>query len=149
MKNKHGFGLIEVLAAAVVLGFLIVGLTQLQKGNREAVLRVRARDGAQVAATEVIDSLRRIGLSSIEVGVPIRLTKKRTFEGAVGQSEIEYTISVHVSNDAAHKSEEQTELTRAATSDELAYDYAKRLDVFVEWPFKQSTQGIQVSEVIK
>jgi len=153
-NRKSGFGLMEVLAAAVVLGFLIVGLTQLQKGNREAVLRIRARDVAQTIATDVIDSLKRLGFNSISITQePIQNEIEKTFEGAVGHSKILYRVNINITEnqDDIRKSEEQTALTRAnsSSSNELAYDFARIVDVSVEWEFKNSTQSIQISEVIK
>lgn len=151
---KKGFGIIEVLVAAVVLGFLIVGLNELQKGNRESVIRIRARDVAQNIAAEVIDSLRRAGLNTVET-INDPLEKERIFKGAgVGDVPIKYYITVEVEEDEIYKSNEHTALTRAtvsnpSVSDRLAYDFAKKLNVNVEWEFKKSTQSIQVSEVIK
>ncbi|MCL2102118.1 MAG: hypothetical protein FWH22_10455 [Fibromonadales bacterium] len=150
--NKKGFGIIEVLAASVVLGFLIVGLTQLQKGNREAVLRIRARDAAQLVATDVIDSLKRLGLSSVEI-TPTEFEKERVFEGSGGSitSTVKYLVKVEVSRgeDDIYENTEQTSFTRNFNEDLLKYDYAKRVDISVEWEFKKSTQSIQISEVIK
>ena len=65
MKNKKGFGITEVLISAFVLGLLYMAILHMQTGNREAVLRIRGRDGAIEVAQEVIGSLNRAGLASI------------------------------------------------------------------------------------
>ncbi|MDR3001944.1 MAG: hypothetical protein LBU89_11855 [Fibromonadaceae bacterium] len=139
------------MLAAVVLGFLAVGLAQLQKGNREAVLRIRARDGAQAVATEVIDSLKRVGLSSVKITAadsPLDFKKSRTFEGAVGKTTVDYNVRVGIREGKA--SADQTGLTREDPDvSNLEYDYAKNLDVIVEWKFKNSEQSISMSAVIK
>ena len=40
-RFKRGFGIVEVLIAAAVLGFLYTALLNLQSGNRDALLRIR------------------------------------------------------------------------------------------------------------
>ena len=55
-KLKRGFGIVEVLVAAAVLGFLYVAVLNLQSGNRESLLRIRGRDGATEVAQNIIDS---------------------------------------------------------------------------------------------
>ena len=158
---KKGIGILEVLIAALVLGFLIVGLTGLQKGNRESVLRIRARDVAQVVATDIIDSLKRTGLNALppfSSDEPIEIpsfTVERFFDGATGKTSIIYSVNIRVRKDDILTSEEETGFIRAkkkadpATANELAYDFAKKIDVTVEWDFKKSPQSIQMSEVIK
>ena len=61
---KRGIGIIEVMVAALVLGILYAAVSNLQKGNREALLRIRGRDGATEVAQNVIDSLGALGLAS-------------------------------------------------------------------------------------
>ena len=57
LGKKSGFGIVEVLVAAAVLGFLYVALLNLQGGNHDALLRIRGRDGATEVAQNLIDSL--------------------------------------------------------------------------------------------
>ena len=54
----------EVLVAALVLGILYAAVSNLQKGNRDALLRIRGRDGATEVAQNIIDSLGALGLAS-------------------------------------------------------------------------------------
>ena len=56
-SHKRGFGIVEVLVAAAVLGFLYMAVLNLQSGNRDALLRIRGRDGATEVAQNIIDSL--------------------------------------------------------------------------------------------
>jgi prepilin-type N-terminal cleavage/methylation domain-containing protein len=155
--SQKGFGLIEVLFAAVVLGFLIVGLTRLQIGNRESILRVRARDAANTFAQETIDSISALG-SAAKVGQN-NFSKSREFtSGIIGNAKVDYKIAVDV-NDVDATSEEgklriteETELTRAQTTDKLdvVHKFARQVDVTVSWNFKNnSKQSINMSSVIK
>ena len=50
----RGFGIIEILISIVVLGFLMTALLNLQLGNRDALLRIRARDGAVDVAQDAM-----------------------------------------------------------------------------------------------
>lgn len=142
-RFNRGFGLLEVLIAAVVLGFLIVGLNKLQMGNREMVLRVRARDAAQIVAQEFIDSLSSLGLAAIPDTIIDSTT--RTWQGS---SIIKYKINAGV-KDASFKSVESSYFTRSIGQDDTMHVTAKRIDLTVIWPFKNSTQSINISRIIK
>ncbi|MDR1812998.1 MAG: hypothetical protein LBQ87_09255 [Candidatus Fibromonas sp.] len=147
----------EVLAAAVVLGFLIVGLTRLQLGNREVVLRIRARDAAQIVAQDFIDSLSRQGISSIKTGdIP---DKKKEYEWT-GQnskndqskmtSKITYTIGGKIADEETLNSVERSNFTdTGAEGADTKHIVAKKVDLTVSWPSKGSTQSISVSRIIK
>ena len=65
LGKKSGFGIVEVLIAAAVLGFLYMALLNLQSGNREALLRIRGRDGATEVAQNLIDSLGSLGIARL------------------------------------------------------------------------------------
>ena len=54
----------EVMVAALVLGILYAAISNLQKGNRDALFRIRGRDGATEVAQSVIDELSAKGLAS-------------------------------------------------------------------------------------
>jgi len=169
-KNKSGFGLIEVLAAAVVFGFLFIGLNILQKGNREGVLRVRARDAANVIAQDVIDSISTLGFSSVVEGTregkcpPIDtykdLCRTRAFDGETGSMKMDYAITVKVSEDPSQRvgdSKSENYLTsdyivaNSSNSNALKMErmFAKRVEVTVNWEFKKTLQSINVSAVIR
>jgi prepilin-type N-terminal cleavage/methylation domain-containing protein len=146
--GKKGFGLLEVMAAAVVLGFLIVGLTRLQSGNREAALRIRTRDAAQIVAQQFLDSLSSIGINSITVGTPLQSSKDYKWEGNqknTGESgitsQVTYTIIADITNEGTsdEKSNFKTE----------THTMAKKVNLTVSWPFKGSTQSISLSRIIK
>lgn len=152
LKNKKGFGITEVLISALVLGFLYLALLHMQVGNREALLRIRSRDGAVEVAQQVLDSLNRIGLESIQSD-PVATTSfeldkiYRSWERGTkvggGKSTIEYTPTVTVSptNDYLATSESNYET--------VSHVYAKQVNVQVSWKFKGSTQSINVSSVIR
>ena len=55
----------EVLVSALILGLLLTALLKLQGSNREALLKLRGRDGAVDVAQSIIDSLNRSGISSM------------------------------------------------------------------------------------
>jgi len=140
---KKGFGLIEVLFAAVVLGFLVVGLTRLQLGNREGILRIRARDVANIIAQDVIDSISTLGLAA-KIGGPYKFSD--TTE--IGIYDIVYVVK---EAEIEQKAKAETELIKAQTTDKLTLDheFARQIDVTVSWNFKKSPQSISVSSVIR
>jgi len=149
---KKGFGLLEVLAAAVVLGFLLVGLNTLQLGNREAILRIRARDAASDIAQEVIDSIR--GSASVAFGErnceegDEDLCRSRTFKNAT----VDYKIKVKIDTTAAQRSEiETTGYARNDNPDrvKVEYQFAKQIDVTVKWLHRNTPQSINVSAVVR
>lgn len=164
IKSRKGFGITEVLISAVVLGFLYMAILHMQTGNREALLRIRGRDGAIEVAQQVIDSLNRIGIASIPdestppgddsedevVGHnyiwkwnPIQRSWDRGEKVGGGQSIIQYTPTVTVSpaNDYTATSESNLE--------SVQHVYAKQVNVQVSWQFKGSTQSINMSTVIR
>lgn len=63
ISRKRGIGILEVMVAALVLGILYAAISNLQKGNREALLRIRGRDGATEVAQNIIDKLGAMGLA--------------------------------------------------------------------------------------
>jgi prepilin-type N-terminal cleavage/methylation domain-containing protein len=138
---KRGFGLLEVLVAAVVLAFLLVGLNTMQKGNREAVLRIRSRDAAQIIAQDFLDSLSRLGLSSI---VGDEIIEGRVYEWK-GQNNmtasLEYTIDAKIT--------ETNTVTEQSNLENLTHTTSKKIDLTVSWPFKKSTQSISMSRIVK
>lgn len=163
-SRKRGFGIMEVMVAALVLGLLYAAVCQLQKGNRESLLRIRGRDGATEVAQNIIDELSARGVAyftddnmtpcgenCLAMAVP---SVTRTWKGQPGigsyDISITYDISIRVSSDTEDKyrAQESTLLSKN-TAESLSHVYAKRLDVTVSWPYKGSTQSITVSGVIR
>jgi Tfp pilus assembly protein PilV len=149
--SKKGFGLMEVMAAAVVLGFLIVGLTRLQMGNREATLRIRTRDAAQIVAQQFIDSLSSVGINSIEssiidppIEVEYRWHSKKASDTIT--SKVIYTITGKISD--MDSSSEESKLSM-----DTKHVMAKEVNLTVSWqPFQdksRGTQNITLSRIIK
>lgn len=164
MKNKKGFGIMEVLISAVVLGLLYMAVLHMQTGNYEALLRIRGRDGAIEVAQQVIDSLNRIGIASIPDptnhaegdegtideanNLVLELPKisrswDRNEKVGGGKSTIEYepVLTVSPTTDYTATSESNLESVR--------HTYAKQVNVQVSWRFKGSTQSINMSTVIR
>lgn len=156
-KGKSGFGIVEVLVAAAVLGFLYIAVLNLQTGNRESLLRIRGRDGATEVAQNIIDSLNSIGLASLsdekltnasgEMKPIIINGIKRTWKAQPGAIQYDMTVTydaeVIVSSDSIYTATAQSQY------DTVSHIYAKRLNVKVSWPFKNSIQSINVSGVIR
>ena len=166
-KNKKGFGIMEVLVSAVVLGFLYMALLHLQTGNHETMLRIRGRDGAIEVAQQVIDSLNRIGIASIpdnQSAAPAEGDANNKIDGdgnyvrplpkvsrswdrgdkvGGGTSTIEYTPIVTVSPTTAYTATSESSL------ENVSHVYAKQVNVEVSWQFKGSTQSINMSTVIR
>jgi type II secretory pathway pseudopilin PulG len=158
-SRKRGFGIMEVMVAALVLGLLYAAVCQLQKGNREALLRIRGRDGATEIAQNVIDDLSARGLASL---TDANLTHNedgtwslpqqnivREWDGQPGTVSytirIPYTVDVTVSGDDEYRASSASLLNANGPS----HVYAKRVDVKVSWPYKGTNQSISVSGVIR
>ena len=62
-RSKRGFGIMEVLIAAMVLGILYAAVSNLQKGNRDALFRIRGRDGATEVAQNIVDKMGALGVA--------------------------------------------------------------------------------------
>jgi len=142
---KKGFGLLEVMIAAVVLGFLLVGLNLLQKGNRDAVLRIRTRDAAQIIAQNFIDSLSRLGISSLEIR-----TKKDTvyYEWKGNDEKITdkrpYIREYIISAVDKLKSDEISDYL-----EDNAHIPAKEVELKVSWKLKNNELSITEKRIIK
>jgi type II secretory pathway pseudopilin PulG len=160
-KNKQGFGIVEVLVAAAVLGFMYMAVMNMHGGNHDALLRIRGRDGATEVAQNLIDSLGALGLASVsddklekdENGhvKPIRIDSiARTWKGQPGAVTntitIYYNAEIRVSDDNEYKTKASSMLLG---TDSIEHVYAKRLDVKISWMFKSTTQSITVSGVIR
>lgn len=167
LRSKRGIGIIEVMVAALVLGILYAAVSNLQKGNRDALLRIRGRDGATEVAQNVIDSLGALGLARFSDEVlpkdaegnitpldTIKITKTWLGQPGIVQNNmsVTYNVVVMVSPDNEYESGATSQLLQAEASSSSgvsSHIYAKRLDVTVSWPFKNSTQSISVSGVIR
>lgn len=165
LKSKKGFGITEVLISAVVLGLLYMAVLHMQTGNREALLRIRGRDGAIEVAQQVIDSLNRIGLASIpDPSVPpaegdadeldaagnyvwhwsaISRSWDRGDKVGGGQATIDYTPTVTVMPTSDYV------VTDSSSLEKVNHVFAKQVNVQVSWQFKGSTQSINMSTVIR
>ena len=164
VKYKKGFGITEVLISAVVLGLLYMAILHMQTGNREAMLRIRGRDGAVEVAQQVIDSLNRIGIASIpdasshtdgdgntldennKLIVPLPAIQ-RSWDRGVGaagdKATIDYTPTLTVSPTTDYTATSESSL------ENVSHVYAKQVNVEVSWQFKGSTQSINMSTVIR
>lgn len=147
-NGKKGIGIMEVLVSIVVLGFLYVAVLNLQSGNRDTLLRIRGRDGAIEVAQQVIDSLGRVGLASLGDDTTITISDiRRTWRGQPGAIAHDMTVSynavVAISPDSSFRA------SVLSNYDTVSHVYAKRLDVTVSWPFKNSTPSISISRIVR
>ena len=166
--RKRGFGIVEVMVAAVVLGLLYAAVSHLQQSNRDALLRIRGRDGATEVAQNIIDSLGSMGLASLvdaNIGtdpttgakVPMEIKDiKRVWKGQPGlvphNMEVKYDAEITFSDDLTYTVENTTQYTQNAddaANQKISHVYAKRVDVKVSWPYKNTTQSITISGVIR
>lgn len=151
LRRKKGFGIVEVLVSAAVLGFMYLALLNLQGGNREALLRIRGRDGAVDVAQQVLDSLKSVGIASIPTSASDRDTtftipwdiNRSWGRGAGDSTTVAYTAKVTVlkTSDFTANNESQYETVQ--------HIYAKQVNVEISWMFKGSRQSINVSGVIR
>lgn len=151
MKERKGFGIVEVLVSAAVLGFLYLALLQLQLGNRQSLLRIRGRDGAVEVAQQVLDSLQSIGASGIKSRSNPKLDttyKGLDYERSWDRSEggvitVKYSTELTVKPDSMYFSKDSSALFKVERT------YAKNVNVKVSWPFKNSIQSISISGVVR
>lgn len=139
--NRSGFGIVEVLISAVVLGFLYLALLHMQVGNRESLLRIRGRDGAVEVAQNIIDSLKTVGVASIASFTKNDIVKSWD-RGPGGKSSLTYRADVTVGT----VSESASSVSNYET---VSHVYAKQVDVKVSWNFKGSEQSVNVSSVVR
>ena len=152
LKNKKGFGIVEILVAAAVLGFMYMAVLNMHGGNHDALLRIRGRDGAVDVAQQVLDSLKSVGLAAIpskddeptvfNVGPIERLGERRAKWGG-GSAKVTYTPQVTVEPTADYTTESTSQF------ETVQRVYAKQVKVKVSWNFKGTTQSIEVSSVIR
>ena len=170
--SKRGIGIMEIIVAAMVLGILYVAVSNLQKGNREALMRIRGRDGAITAAQNIIDNLGAMGLASFSddkllkddesgklyvtdfppVGTKVNdttLQVTRTWLGLPGiiqdTIKVDYFAVVSITPDSIY----DARTTSFYRPDTISHVFAKSLDVKVGWFFKGAEQSITVSGVIR
>ena len=149
LKNKKGFGIVEILVAAAVLGFMYMAVLNLQGGNHDALLRIRGRDGAIEVAQQVLDSLKSVGIAAI----PSKSLSDTTFEvpdinrkwarGLGDSATVTYSPMVTVAPTQNYTSQSSSQF------ETVSHIYAKQVKVRVSWNFKGSTQSIEVSSVIR
>lgn len=149
VNNKKGFGIVEVLVSAAVLGFMYLALLNLQGGNRDALLRIRGRDGAVDVAQQVLDSLKSIGIAAI----PSKIDADTTFSvpdisrswgrSAGDSSTVAYSTRVTVAKTSDFTADNESQY------ETISHVYAKQVNVEVSWMFKGSRQSINVSGVIR
>ncbi|MBO7413322.1 MAG: type II secretion system protein [Fibrobacter sp.] len=139
--NLSGFGIVEVLISAAVLGFLYLALLHMQVGNRESLLRIRGRDGAVEVAQNIIDSLKTVGVASIASFTKDDIVKSWD-RGPGGKSTLTYRADVTV----GAVSESASSVSNYET---VSHVYAKQVDVKVSWNFKGSEQSVNVSSVVR
>ena len=152
LKNKKGFGIVEILVAAAVLGFMYMAVLNMHGGNHDALLRIRGRDGAVDVAQQVLDSLKSVGLAAIpskddeptgfNVG-PIERSWERSAKWGGGSAKVTYTPQVTVEPTADYTTESTSQF------ETVQRVYAKQVKVKVSWNFKGTTQSIEVSSVIR
>ena len=146
---RNGFGLLEVMFAAVVLGFLLVGLNLLQKGNREAVLRIRTRDAAQIVAQNFMDSISRLGISSV-ANVENKLDSvSHTWEGKHGEIEKFYKRNYTIKAVEDLNSVERSDYITSENNIDSVHISAKKVTLTVSWKFKNADLSISEERIIK
>jgi prepilin-type N-terminal cleavage/methylation domain-containing protein len=164
---KKGFGLLEVLVAAVVLGFLIVGLTRLQLGNRETILRIRERDAANIIAQHVLDSLGAVGINLIADDVldikiidknnTVHNPRKYVFGGKEDEKSMNFYVNVEYlpstpGSSGSNAIDVNTDLNEASnfmSSSSNTNTFAKNILATVSWKHKNSEQSIKMFKVLR
>ena len=156
-RRKAGFGIIEILISAAVLGFMIVALNMLQTGNRDMILRIRTRDGAVAVSQEVLDSLSSVGAASLQQpddGSKIVLHKTRVWEGQPDayshRMTVDYTVRIGILDDEDYKEEDASKRgSNASLYHTAQHVYAKKVDIEVEWAYKGTPYSINLSAILR
>lgn len=65
-RTRGGFGLLEVVASMIILALMSTAIMYLQYGNRQAALRIQARNEATEIGQNVIDSLSALTLAQVQ-----------------------------------------------------------------------------------
>lgn len=153
MKERKGFGIVEVLVSAAVLGFLYLAVLNLQLSNRQTLLRIRGRDGAVEVAQQVLDSLQSIGATGVKsCSNPksdttydgLSYVRKWSRSSSPGDSiAVTYSTRLTVKSSSEYQSED------ASLFSSVNHVYAKNVSVQVSWPFKNTIQSISISGVVR
>ena len=149
LKNKKGFGIVEILVAAAVLGFMYMAILNMQGGNRDALLRIRGRHGAIEVAQQVLDSLKSVGIAAIpskdaeDTVFDVPEINRKWARGLGDSATVTYSSQVTVSPTQDYTSQTPSQF------ESISHVYAKQVKVKVSWNFKGSTQSIEVSSVIR
>ena len=127
-KNQKGFGLLEVMVAAIILGITIVALSKFQVDNRKAMVQTKNRNEAMVIAQDFLDSLQRMGLANVENGTQDTLVvNRRSGFGRV------FLIASNISN---HETIGQSGLA-----------ISKKVEVIVNWPSARGNSRIESLQI--
>lgn len=146
---RKGFGIVEVMVSAVVLGFMCVALNKLQTSNHDTFIRIRGRDGAVEVAQRVLDSLSSVGASSIvsksnsDTVLFLNDVSLQWDRGLGGHVSVAYTPRVTVRSTDGYVS------TAHSNYEDVSHIYAKQIEVQVDWNYKGSVQSISVSRVVR
>jgi hypothetical protein len=119
----------------------------LQKGNRESILRVRARDAANFIAQHVLDSISAAGVKSLEKKCPLVLEDndyKYIFEGKnTGKVATKYEVKVSCISGTDKSSEDKSDFQDVSTV------ISQSVEAEVSWLHKQSRQSVRMAKVVR
>lgn len=147
-KNKKSFGIVVILVVVALLGFSYMAIQNLG-GNRDALLRIRGRDGAVEVAQQVLDSLKSVGVESIpskalaDTTFNVQKINRKWARGLGDSATVTYSSQVTVAATSSNS------LQTPAPFEMASHIYAKQVTVTVFWNFKGSKQSIEVSSVIR
>jgi hypothetical protein len=147
-KNKKSFGIVVILVVVALLGFSYMAMQNLG-GNRDALLRIRGRDGAVEVAQQVLDSLKSVGVESIpskalaDTTFNVQNINRKWARGLGDSATVTYSSQVTVAATSSNS------LQTPAPFEMASHVYAKQVTVTVFWNFKGSKQSIEVSSVIR
>ncbi len=131
-SNQNGFGLLEVMVAFIVLGFMIVSINQIQRTSRWQLVYNENRTMALQKAQRIFDSLQVAGINSLDEGTTPWVCNE---PGAKKN----YDCEIIVAN-----------LGVAGTVDEAdEYVYSKNVNVKVMWKISGGDHHVQMDGVIE
>jgi prepilin-type N-terminal cleavage/methylation domain-containing protein len=123
-KKQQGFGLLEVMVAAIILGITIVALSKFQVDNRKSMIQTKNRNEAMIIAQDFLDSLQQMGLANIQNGIQDTLeVNRRSGFGRIFS--VASTITTH------------------ETIVQSGLPISKKVEVKVNWPSARGNNRIE------
>ncbi|NLB62927.1 MAG: type II secretion system protein [Fibrobacter sp.] len=144
LRNKSGFGLLEIVASMLIMSFMFSGIMYLHYYNRVIAVRIHVRNEATRIAQNYLDSLSAQGIHNVQDIEDVEVQgSTRTLKSGV-EAYQKYTVNV-VTTDIS----DVTNINVESTSYEIKHVSAKRIDVEVAYEIQGTPFNIKLSSVVE